>query len=87
MDATKMVYGIDILDYEQMDVKDSHKWLIETRCTPKELDEITSDLINKKGRFAKISASSLASEMERLKYFRIIEDLTGIIQYTSEYEI
>ncbi|MGM0366842.1 MAG: hypothetical protein ACQEP5_09985 [Actinomycetota bacterium] len=87
MNLNKMVYGIDILDYEEMDVKDSHRWLIETKCSPKELDEITSELINKKGRFARVSAESLALELEKLKYFKIIEDLTGVIQYTSEYEI
>jgi|GEM_PF-5241367 len=87
MAKIKIVYGIDILDYDQMDIKDSHKWLVETRFPPKKLDQITNELINKKGKFAKVSATSVASEMERLKYFKIIEDLTGIIQYTSEYEI
>ncbi|MDD3776844.1 MAG: hypothetical protein PHN32_04495 [Actinomycetota bacterium] len=87
MDATKMVFGIDILDYDHMDIKDSHKWLIETRFSTQELDEIASDLINKKGKFAKVSAASLASEMEHMNCIRILEDLTGIIQHTSEYEL
>jgi hypothetical protein len=87
MSINKIVYGIDILDYEEMDVKDSHKWLIETEFKPAELDKITSKLINKKRRPSNISATSLASEMERLKYLRIIEDLTGVKQYTSELEI
>ncbi|MDZ7837461.1 MAG: hypothetical protein U5N58_05675 [Actinomycetota bacterium] len=87
MDATKMVFGIDILDYDHMDLKDSHKWLIETRFSTGELDEIANDLINKKGKFAKVSATALGSEMENLNCFRILEDLTGIIQHTSEYEI
>ncbi len=87
MTTSKMVYGIDILDYDQMDIKDSHKWLIETKCSPKKLDQITSELIRDIGKLDKISAESLASEMEKRKYFRIIEDLTGVVQYTSEYEI
>ncbi len=87
MIASKIVYGIDILDYDQMDIKDSHKWLVETKFAPQKLDQITNNLIRKRGNFAKVSAQSLASEMEKLKYFRIIEDLTDVIQYTSEYEI
>ncbi len=87
MNTSKLIYGIDLLDYDQMDLRDSHKWLVETKFAPKALDQATNKLIQKKGRFARISAKSLALEMERLNYFRIIEDLTGVIQHTSEYEL
>ncbi|MFO7928231.1 MAG: hypothetical protein R6U35_01035 [Candidatus Humimicrobiaceae bacterium] len=87
MDATKMLYEIDILDYEEMDINDSKKWLIKTRFSPKELDSIAEDIINEKGRFVKVSAGDLASEMEKQNYIKIIEDLTGIIQHTSEHEL
>lgn len=50
MNADKMVYRIDILDYGLMDLKNSIKWLIKTKFTPKQLDDIAKDLIKKKDK-------------------------------------
>ncbi len=87
MSANKMVYEIDILDYEKMDINDSQKWLIETRLSPRELDNVAEEIFNGKGKFVKISARELANEMEENNYIKIIEDLTGVIQHTLEYEL
>jgi hypothetical protein len=87
MNITKMVYGIDILDYYRMDLKESRKWLIETKFSLKELDYTVKRIVKRKGNFADLSAKDLASEMEKKKYFKIIEDLTGIVSHTMECEI
>ena len=87
MNADKMVYGIDMLDYGLMDLKNSIKWLIKTKYTSKQLDDIAKDLIKKKDKDTEFYAKDLASEMEKLGCFTIMEDLTDIVQHTFEYEI
>jgi len=87
MNADKMVYGIDMLDYGLMDLKNGIKWLIKTKFTSKQLDDIAKDLINKKDKNIEFYAKDLASEMEKLGCFTIMEDLTDIVQHTFEYEI
>ncbi|MBU4293368.1 MAG: hypothetical protein KJ770_04890 [Actinobacteria bacterium] len=87
MNADKMVYRIDILDYGLMDLKNSIKWLIKTKFTPKQLDDIAKDLIKKKDKDTEFYAKDLASKMEKLGCFTIMEDLTDIVQHTFEYEI
>ena len=87
MNADKMVYGIDMLDYGLMDLKNSIKWLIKTKYTSKQLDDIAKDLIKKKDKDTEFYAKDLASEMGKLGYFTVMEDLTDIVQHTFEYEI
>ncbi len=87
MNNKKMVYGIDILDYYHMDLMDSSKWLIETKFSLKELDKIVISMITGKGNFVEFSSKDLALEMEKKQYFKIIEDLTGVISHTMECEI
>lgn len=87
MNTAKMVYGIDMLDYGLMDLKNGIKWLIKTKFTSKQLDDIAKDLINKKDKDTEFYAKDLASEMEKLGCFTIMEDLTDIVQHTFEYEI
>ena len=87
MNTAKMVYGIDMLDYGLMDLKNSIKWLIKTKFTPKQLDDIAKDLIKKRDKDTEFYAKNLASEMEKRGCFIIMEDLTDIVQHTFEYEI
>lgn len=87
MDTAKMVYGIDMLDYGLMDLKNGIKWLIKTKFTSKQLDDIAKDLIKKRDKDTEFYAKDLASEMEKLGCFAIMEDLTDIVQHTFEYEI
>ena len=87
MNTAKMVYGIDMLDYGLMDLKNGIKWLIKTKFTSKQLDDIAKDLINKRNKDTEFYAKDLASEMEKLGCFTIMEDLTDIVQHTFEYEI
>ena len=87
MNAAKMVYGIDMLDYGLMDLKNRIKWLIKTQFTPKQLDDVAKDLIKKRDKDTEFYAKDLASKMEKLGYFTIMEDLTDIVQHTFEYEI
>ena len=87
MNTAKMVYGIDMLDYGLMDLKNSIKWLIKTKFTSNQLDDIAKDLINKRNKDTEFYAKDLASEMEKLGCFTIMEDLTDIVQHTFEYEI
>ena len=87
MNADKVVYGIDMLDYGLMDLKNSIKWLIKTKFTLKQLDDIAKDLIKKRDKDTEFYAKDLASEMEKLGCFIIMEDLTDIVQHTFEYEI
>ena len=87
MNADKIVYGIDMLDYGLMDLKNSVKWLIKTEFTPKQLDDVAKDLIKKRDKDTEFYAKDLAYKMEKLGCFTIMEDLTGIVQHTFEYEI
>ena len=87
MNADKVVYEIDMLDYGLMDLKNRIKWLIKTQFTPKQLDDIAKDLINKRDKDTEFYAKDLASKMEKLGCFTIMEDLTDIVQHTFEYEI
>jgi hypothetical protein len=87
MNNKKMVYGIDILDYDRMDLRDRSKWLIETRFSLKELDKIVKNMIIGKGNFAEFSSKDLALEMEKQQYFKIIEDLTDVVSHTMECEV
>jgi hypothetical protein len=82
-----MVYGIDMLDYGLMDLKNRIKWLIKTQFTPKQLDDVAKDLIKKRDKDTEFYAKDLASEMEKLGCFTIMEDLTDIVQHTFEYEV
>ncbi|MHB1376516.1 MAG: hypothetical protein ACYCXB_03725 [Candidatus Humimicrobiaceae bacterium] len=86
MDSIKMVYGIDLLDYYQGNMRYSAKWFIKTEYTKEQLDKIVKKMIGN-NKFPYLSLKELADEMEQLTYFKIIEDLTGVIQHTIEYEI
>ena len=87
MHAARMVYGIDVLDYDLTDLKNSIKYLIETKCTSKQLDEIAGDLASKRDKNTDFSAKDLAHGMEMSGCLTIVEDLTDIVQHTFEYEI
>jgi hypothetical protein len=87
MNNKKMVYGIDILDYDRMDLRDRSKWLIETKFSLKELDKIVKNMIIGKGNFTEFSSKDLALEMEKQQYFKIIEDLTDVVSHTMECEV
>ena len=82
-----MVYGIDILDYYRMDLRDRSKWLIETKFSLKELDKIVKNMVTGKGNFVEFSSKDLALEMEKQQYFKIIEDLTDVVSHTMECEV
>ena len=87
MKYKKMVYGIDILDYYRMDLRDRSKWLIETKFSLKQLDKIVKSMIIGKGNFVEFSSKDLVHEMEKQQYFKIIEDLTDVVSHTMECEV
>jgi predicted transcriptional regulator len=87
MDHIKMVFSIDILDYYQADIRYSSKWLIKTKYSKEQLGGIVKKMVNKKIEFTNSSLKELADEMEKMGYFKIIEDLTGVVQHTIECEM
>jgi hypothetical protein len=87
MDNIKMIYGIDILDYYQMTTRYSCKWFIKTKYSKEQLDGIVKKIISKNKNFTDLSLKELADEMEKMNYFKIIEDLTDVVQHTIECEV
>ena len=82
-----MVYGINILDYYQMDIRYKCRWLIKTNYSKEQLDRIVKEMISNNKSFTDFSLKELADEMEQMGYFKIVEDLTDVLQYTTEFEV
>jgi hypothetical protein len=87
MEHTKMIYVIEIIEYEQMVIRYSGKWLIKTEYTKEQLDRTVKEMIEKKKNLTDFSIKEFGDEMEQRGYLKIIEDLTGIIQHTTEFEV
>jgi len=82
-----MIYSINILDYYQITIISSCKWLIETCYSDKELDKIVGQMVESKRNPAGFSLKEFAYKMEERGYFKIIEDLTEVPQHTIELEV
>jgi hypothetical protein len=87
MEHTKMIYVIEIIEYEQMVIRYSGKWLIKTEYTKEQLDKTVKEMIKKQNNLTDSSIKEFGDEMEQRGYLKIIEDLTGIIQHTTEFEV
>jgi len=82
-----MIYVIEIIEYEQMVIRYSGKWLIKTEYTKEQLDKTVKEMIKKQNNLTDSSIKEFGDEMEQRGYLKIIEDLTGIIQHTTEFEV
>lgn len=87
MSHTRMIYSINILDYYQITVISSGKWLIETGYSNKELDKIVKEMVESKRNPAGFSLKEFAYKMEERGYFKIVEDLTEVPQHSIELEV